>query len=104
MPGADRGHHRVAHRAVVDGVGQGVAGARRRQVDLEVEVDLERLVGRLLVGRAAPRHQPQAPQLDPVVTRPPTVAQSRPRPPARGPSGPSWRPVRRSVTEMACGP
>ena len=47
----DGGGHHVGHRPVVDGVGQGVGHPGRPQVDVEVEVDLERLGPLLLLGQ-----------------------------------------------------
>ena len=49
----DDAAHRVAERAVVDGVGQRVARTGRREVDEQLEVDLERLGPLLLLGQHA---------------------------------------------------
>ena len=71
----DGGGDHVGHRAVVDGVRQGVGHAGRSQVDVEVEVDLERLGPLLLLGQhPVGADTAQAAQLDavarPAVARP----------------------------------
>ena len=61
---------RVADRPVVDGVGERVAGTRRREVDEELEVDLERLRPLLLLGEhAVHAHLPQVRRSDAVHPR-----------------------------------
>jgi transposase len=43
--------HRVAHRGIVDGVLEGVALARGRDIDEQLDVDLERLGPELFFGK-----------------------------------------------------
>src|SRR5690606_35743717 len=115
----DRRRHPVAHGGVVDGVAEVVAGRGGGQVDGEVEVELQRLVlAPLEVQHADPPPQAQAAQLDAVGRgghdgddgeegEVPDWAWSRSwaaEATRLRPSGPSCRPVSRSVTEMAWGP
>ena len=105
MPGSDDLGHEPAQRAVVDGVGQHVARARGRQVELDVDVDLEGLRTVELLGqRTATAEEPQAAQLDGVGAAGQADA-SAARTPASAtssrPDGPSWRDSSCSLMAMA---
>src|SRR4051812_6542481 len=66
-PGGDDALDRRGDRAVVDGVAERVGVAGDRQVGFHVDVDLERLSARLLLGeRAVHASDAQAPQFDAV--------------------------------------
>ena len=100
----DLGHDR-AQGAVVDGVGQGVAGTRRREVELDVEVDLQGLGPLGLLGQgAAAAEEPEAPQLDGVGTGAQADASAASTPASATssrPVGPSWRDRSCSLMAMA---
>ncbi len=90
------------HRSVVDRVAQLVAGAGRRQVSLQVDVDLERLGPLGLLGQGAMGAEAaQAPKLDPVAQEEAPVARERATATSSRPGVPIWRWVSCSRMEMA---
>ena len=105
LPG-DHPAHGHGHRPVVDGVDQLVGGAGDPQVDVEVDVDLERLGPVVLLGQGpVGPDRPQPPQLDPVAQVaqgfPCSSASDRARPTSSRPGGPIWRWLSCSTMEMA---
>ncbi len=102
MPGGDDRLDGRAQLAVVDGVDQRVAATRDGQVELDVEVHLERLrPDRLLGESAAQAEDPQAAQLDGVggAQARASLASTPARATSSRPGGPSWR--ERSCSLMA---
>ena len=105
MARPDHRRDRGAQRPVVDGVAEVVAGTGDREVELDVEVDLERLVPLGFLGeRAAAAEEPQPAQLDGVGTggqADASAARTLARATSSRPGGPSWRERSCSLMAMA---
>ena len=93
----DRGHH----RAVVNGVGQGVGAAGLGQVGGQVEVDLERLGPVLLLGKGSVDTEQSQPRQPDAVRQDFDFSIVRATATSSRPGGPIWRWLICSTIEMA---